>query len=54
MTINTEVVLYNLQSIFMFEIAFDLNNQCDQLGIKDEDTEVWRIKLLLSAHTANK
>ena len=54
MTINIEVILYNLQSIFMFVIAFDLNNQCDQLGIKHEDTEIWRIKLLISAHTATK
>lgn len=24
----------------MFVIAFDLNDECDQLGIKDEDTEL--------------
>lgn len=54
MTINTEVILYNLQSIFIFVIAFVLNNQYNQLGIKDEDAGVRRIRLLISAHTVSK
>lgn len=36
MTINIEVILYNLQSI-LFVIAFDLNNHYDQLGIEDAE-----------------